>query len=167
MKLKNLSKILTFGILLNSVPINSFAGILSEDTRYETFKDSRFNVPNILEENKVDIKVDGRTLINHVDYKTINHNSGVSLDKTTKEITFNSSISNDRSLQFNADLNPESTYTIMFEIIENTLTENELICYLDSNEYYAPIKHGVVSGGETTIGVIKDTFTVKKDNSGI
>ena len=64
MKTKNLSKLLVFGILLNSIPINAFASVLSEDIRYETFTDNNISIPNVLEEDKVDVKLEGDTLIN-------------------------------------------------------------------------------------------------------
>ena len=66
MKLKTLSRILAFGVLINSVSINSFAGILSEDGRYETFKGNSITVNDVLEEEKIDIKVEGNTLVNLV-----------------------------------------------------------------------------------------------------
>ena len=61
---KTFSKILAFGILLNNVSINSFAGILSEDGRYETFEGSNITINNVLEEDKVDVEVEGNTLVN-------------------------------------------------------------------------------------------------------
>ena len=64
MKLKNISRLLTFGVLLNSIPINSFAGVLSEDARYETFTDSDITINDVLEEDKTDVKVKGDSLVN-------------------------------------------------------------------------------------------------------
>ena len=64
MKLKTLSKLLAFGILVNSMPINSFAGILSEDNRYETFTGNNITVNDILEEEKVGVEIEGNTLVN-------------------------------------------------------------------------------------------------------
>ena len=67
MKLKNLNKILAFGILLNSISINSFAGVLSDDTRHETFLESNMTIPNILEEGKTNLKITGTTLYSVID----------------------------------------------------------------------------------------------------
>lgn len=66
MKLKSLSRLLAFGVLVNSISINSFAGILSEDSRYETFTGNNMTVNDVLEEEKIDIKVEGNTLVNLV-----------------------------------------------------------------------------------------------------
>ena len=66
MRLKFLTRILAFGILLNSVPINSFAGILSDETRYETFTDNNIVINDILEEDKTNIKIEGNTLVNSI-----------------------------------------------------------------------------------------------------
>ena len=63
---KTFSKILAFGILLKSVPINSFAGMLSEDGRYETFEGNNITVNDILEEDVIDIEIEGNTLVNLV-----------------------------------------------------------------------------------------------------
>ena len=67
---KTFSKILAFGILLNSIPINSFAGILSEDGRYEAFEGNNITIDNILEEDKVDVGIEGNTLVNLADIKS-------------------------------------------------------------------------------------------------
>ena len=66
---KTFSKILAFGILLNSVPIDSFAGILSEDGRYETFEGSDITINDVLEEDKVDVEVEGNTMVNVANQK--------------------------------------------------------------------------------------------------
>ena len=66
---KTFSKMLAFGILLNSVPINSFAGILSDDGRYETFEGSDITINDILEEDKVDVEIEGNTMVNVANQK--------------------------------------------------------------------------------------------------
>ena len=66
MKLKSISKLLVFGILLNNIPINSFASLLSEDTRYETFIDNDITINNVLEEDKIDLKIEGNSISNIV-----------------------------------------------------------------------------------------------------
>ena len=50
-------------LFINNVTL-SFAGTLSEDGRYETFKESNITINDILEEDTVDVEVEGRTLVN-------------------------------------------------------------------------------------------------------
>lgn len=61
---KYVSAVLAFGLLMSSMHIKSFAGILSADTRYETFEGSNLIISDILEEDKVDIEIEGDTLVN-------------------------------------------------------------------------------------------------------
>ena len=67
MKTKNISRLLLTGVILNSLNLNSFASILSEDGRYETFEGNNITIDNILEEDKVDVEIEGNTLVNLVD----------------------------------------------------------------------------------------------------
>ena len=64
MKLKSISKLLTIGVLLNSISFDSFANAISEYGRYETFEGSNITINNILEEDKVNIEIEGNTLVN-------------------------------------------------------------------------------------------------------
>ena len=64
MKFKNTSKLLTIGVLLNSISFNSFTSVLSPDTRYETFEGSNIMIPSILERGNTDIEIKGNTLVN-------------------------------------------------------------------------------------------------------
>ena len=61
---KHISKILLTGILINNLSILSNAGTLSPDTRYETFEGSSIKIDDILEEEKVDVEIEGNTLVN-------------------------------------------------------------------------------------------------------
>ena len=60
---KIISKSLAIGLLFNSMS-TSFASTLSEDGRYETFEGNNITIDNILEEDKVDIEIEGNTLVN-------------------------------------------------------------------------------------------------------
>ena len=76
MKLKKfISGSVALGILLNSIPINSFAGILSEGTRYETFKGNSMKINDILEEDNIDVEIEGNTLVNLVFEDEIKENN--------------------------------------------------------------------------------------------
>ena len=66
MKLKKvLSKGLILGILFNNMGY-SFANTKSLDGRYETFEGNNITIDNILEEDKVDVEIEGNTLVNLV-----------------------------------------------------------------------------------------------------
>lgn len=61
---KNISRLLVAGLLLNNIPINAFASTLSEDGRYETFEGDNLTIPNVMEEENVDVMLEGNTLVN-------------------------------------------------------------------------------------------------------
>ena len=64
MRLKKLiSSSLAIGLLFNSAP-PSLASVILEDGRYETFEGNNITVNDVLEENKVDIEIEGNTLVN-------------------------------------------------------------------------------------------------------
>ena len=107
MRLKKfISGSLTLGILLNSIPINSFAGILSEDSRYETFEGNSIKIDNILEEDKTDVEIEGNTLVNNC------------LNDTKDGIIINDITRFDSSM-----IKPNTEYTLIFDIPENNLKE--------------------------------------------
>ena len=66
---KTFSTVLALGVFMNSIPINSFARILSEDSRYETFEGSDITINDILEEDKVDVEIEGNTIVNVANQK--------------------------------------------------------------------------------------------------
>lgn len=61
---KHISKLLLVGILINNLSFISNAGTLSPDTRYETFEGNSIRVDDILEEDRVDVEIEGNTLVN-------------------------------------------------------------------------------------------------------
>ena len=58
---KFISSTLVTGILLNGT--SSLASVLSEDGRYETFQGNNITINNVLKEDKVDIEIEGSTLV--------------------------------------------------------------------------------------------------------
>ena len=71
MKFKKLiSSSLAIGLLFNTTLI-SFASVLSEDGRYETFEENNIAIDNILEEDKVDVEIEGNTMVNLVKMPSI------------------------------------------------------------------------------------------------
>ena len=114
MRLKRfISSSLVLGILLNSVlsPISSFAGVLSEDGRYETFQEDNMTINNILEEDEVDVEIEGDTIINHVNLKEFYSNG----DRSAITINLDDVVINNPSIWSKAyyyfNLKPDSTYT--------------------------------------------------------
>ena len=160
MKIKNLSKLLAFGVLLNSVPINSFAGVLSEDGRYETFSGNDITINDILEENKVDMKIEGDTLVNCLSESTyISHKDKILFDKASNTFTFNKDfIINEGNGNFrvnfgNSLVEAGKTYTLIFNIIENTLSR-------DNDDYVA--KFNLVSYNRGNYHVSANDIGIQK-----
>ena len=120
---KTFSKILALGVLINSVPINSFAEMLSEDGRYETFEGSSIKIDDILEEDKVDVKIEGNTLVNKLGWVTKKNNNSTIVDDTKKTISFNKPATefNYHVTFENATVEVDKTYTLVFNILKNTL----------------------------------------------
>ena len=127
---KAFSKMLALGVLINSVPINSFAGILSEDGRYETFEGSNITIPNILEEDTVGVEIEGNTLVNLVQFKdkqlySVSGNNRIervvdgnfctyrTIENTSSYITVRTGS--------HEMIKPNTTYTICFTIKKNTI----------------------------------------------
>lgn len=76
MKLENLSKKMFAVIFLfSNISFNSLAGTLPEDDRYESFEGDNIVVSDIIENNKVDVEIEGSTLVNILSYKDLNINS--------------------------------------------------------------------------------------------
>ena len=100
MRFKNISKLLIFGLLFNNTGINSsVVGELSDDTRYETFTGNDITVDNILEEDEVDVEIEGNTLVNLLDITNITSSQGVYIDNIdltshSFEVKYNEKIAN-------------------------------------------------------------------------
>lgn len=120
--LKNINKLLVFGMLYNSMSTNSFAGILSDDTRYETFIKDDIIVNDILEEDKTTIKLKGTSLVNSIGKISHLLNDGVIKDNS---YSFVYSGKNARLYFKNSTIKENTTYTIFGNIIKNTLTRTD------------------------------------------
>ena len=66
---KIISTSLMTSILLSNINLPSHASILSEDGRYETFEGNNITIDNILEEDEVDIEIEGNTMVNVANQK--------------------------------------------------------------------------------------------------
>lgn len=58
------------GLLSNS-SLPSYASILSENGRYEIFEGNNITIDNVLEEDTVDIEIEGNTLANGLSYNSV------------------------------------------------------------------------------------------------
>ena len=128
---KTLSKLLAFGILINCMPITSFAGILSEDGRYETFTGNNITVNDILESDEVDVKIEGNTLVNAWDFKSINtiinHNTGSLINPVNDGWIKIKCTGNDWVTPASTNysiIKPNTLYTIIFEVKNSTFLLN-------------------------------------------
>ena len=64
---KFISSSLIIGLLFNNT--SSLALVLSDDGRYETFEDSNITINDILEEDTVDVEIEGNTMVNVANQK--------------------------------------------------------------------------------------------------
>ena len=178
MRLKILTKILAFGILLNSVPINSFAGILSDDTRYETFTDNNIVINDILEEDKTNIKIEGNTLVNVIgkgfeetDKYSFLHGNNLIDDNSFVRFTMDSSSDKRafRKLEY-TPLKPSTIYTLFVEIKENTIqgvSDNFHVLYPISNTSDSAFNDiWGISVPDATVGIHKKLVTTKSSFDG-
>ena len=125
---KLISSSLAVGLMLNSVSI-SFAGILSDDGRYETFEGSSITINDILEEGEVDVEVEGNTLINVLNLNKIIRNDGwtYNVDERRGYVNLVSSSNAWTELNFDTDKNIElgKEYTVFINVTKNTLVRND------------------------------------------
>ena len=148
MKLKILSRLLAFGVLINSISINSYAGTLSEDGRYETFTGNNITVNDVLEEDKVDMKIEGNTLVNLVeDISTIGSGNPVMINSGNKYTT---TTRNDGSAIFKIDTNydiSEENITLVFNYSSTDgIYDNKYLGYYGNNQwanYISKLKKGL------------------------
>ena len=132
---KTLSRLLAFGILINNIPINSFAGILPEDGRCETFAGNNITVNDMLEEDKTNIKIEGNSLVNlntqpQATFWTNIESSeyNVQSDNYSKVTGIINSIQDNsyaylRMGTLNINLfKPSTTYTVVFDKIEGAVS---------------------------------------------
>ena len=129
MKFKRIiSGLLSSCILLNT-QVYSFAGDISD--RYETFKSDAITVKDILEEDSLDVKIEGNTIVNVLGgVRSAGNHSAISIDNDSNTITFTHNSENTSGSVTKiwypdslAQVNKE--YTLIFDIVENTLVNND------------------------------------------
>ena len=102
MKFKNISKILAATMLLSNPNLSSFAGgTLSDDGRYETFEGDSIEIDNVLEEDEVNVEVEGNTMVNLVQCSNVN-------------ITVPQTGFKQARIGSNKQIKPLTTYTIIY-----------------------------------------------------
>ena len=164
MKLRKIiSTSLAVGLIINNVPI-SFAGILSEDGRQESFIDNPITVSDILETTNTDIKIEGNTLVNLMDNNNIYRpeNRWTVLDGGYLHQSYDASNS-----EFYLDLiptnveryKPNTTYTFIIDVRENNSTKS---LYLNSTDQRI-ITSSISSINVNSIGRTVGTFTTLDD----
>ena len=137
---KTFSKILAFGVLLNSIPINSLAGMLLEDSRYETFEGNNITIDNVLEEDKVNIEIEGNTINN-----IVLENQSVEI-KGNIEDFYQKYIQ--KAVNLNYPLKANTEYTISLNV--------------KSNGYNHPPFHSIVIGqGDVDTGMGLDRWSFR------
>ena len=172
---KIISKSLAIGLLLNSGLLNSFANTLSEDGRYETFKDTNITIEDTLEESKVDVEIEGNSLVNVLSCNSIKDFLSLG-GKITDDgyIEIETDGSNFKNFFIKKDsiiLKPNTKYTFFLDIAENTLTkvsDNEnnttyAFAFGGSNDniQYSPWTDRKLFNANTPVGVHKFTLTTK------
>lgn len=151
---KHISKLLLIGILINNFLFMSNAGVLSSDTRYETFEGSHIKIDDILEEGTVDVEVEGSALVNLVQgVKSKSNSSWISIND---KIVFENP-TEPGHIEFNIMLKPSTTYTAITKIVENTLECVRWDLFPDTFEEFSLINNKT--------GVIKHVFTTPSDIS--
>ena len=140
MKLKNISRLLSVGVLLNSFNLASYASILSEDGRYETFLGSNITIDDVLEEDKSDVKIEGNTINNIV----LDNQSAI-IKGNTKDY-YEQYIQ--KTIKLNYPLKANTEYTISLNV--------------KSNGYNHPPFHSIVIGqGDVDSGMGLDTWSFR------
>lgn len=114
MKFRQLvSKLLVAGVCISNTGINSLAGVLSEDGRYETFEGNSILIKDVYENDKADIEIEGNTLVNLIDYSKIdtnyyNYNLGYISEKNPDNRLW-------QNIEEVSILKPDTDYTILVE----------------------------------------------------
>ena len=162
MKFKNIiSKFLIFGLILN-ISIVSCANVLSEDDRYETFKGDYLVIPDVLEQGKVDVEVEGNTLVNL-------------LGEQGQELVLQSNRTDDkyRSRLFtDLNLKPNTTYTFITDISNLSSSDTSslklLYYYTDQNgnasEIYPNGHYSKEDIAEGKVLIVFTTSEIKPDS---
>ena len=144
---KFISSSLAIGLLFNSTPA-SFASILSEDGRYETFEGDNITIDNILEEDKVDVEVEGNTLVNLV---TLPSETSKRVETTKPVGTILADFTNKNNIK------PNTTYTYIVDVKVSNATNNFEtyinMDYFDSNNqsiYHSQLNNKIIGNGSST-----------------
>ena len=143
MKIKNISKLLVLSTLFSSCNISSLAGTFSEDERYETFKGSNIVIDNVMEEDNIDINIEGNTLVNLVSLPS-KRTELVSV--TESKATILSNFTNKNIIK------PNTTYTYIVDVeVSNASSNLETyvnLDYINSNDesVYHSQRDGMISG---------------------
>ena len=117
---KIISKGLVMGILFNNVGY-SFANTEILDGRYETFEGNNITIDNVLEEDKVDVEIEGNTLVNLTHGRFEKAGGATITASQMTENAMNATIINQGSLVGikKAVLKDNTTYTVVCDLNTN------------------------------------------------
>ena len=135
---KHINKILASVILLNNLTTFSNARELSSDTRYEIFEGNNIKITDILEEDEVDVEVEGSTIVN------LNKKSNYKIHSSIY-----------KKWEIGDSLKPSTTYSIV-----TNLTNEYLICVGYTNKVYMQYKDS------SNINVFTTPDTLLEGNTG-
>ena len=180
---KIISSGLALGLIFNNISV-SLAGVISEDGRYETFEGNNITIDNILEEDNVDVEIEGNTLVNlatvpdesHISYAGNHIGLKKSLeDKNVYRWEKQSSVGyefypklylskNDKGL-----IQPNKTYTIQYKI-KSSQNIDSGFCIANSDAYLGRVNNTVVltnvtNGKNNKEKLVKEVFTTNAPTS--
>ena len=168
---KIISRGLIVGLLFNNIGY-SFANIKNLDARYETFEGNNITIDNVLEEDTVDVEIEGNTLVNIINYDSLyykNNRWDYDFDKRTGYIKLTDKTDSFVGLTFNVDkpieLNKE--YTLFVNVTKNTMlrydsTTNNRVVKIFVSENFGTENVHYINSLET--GIIKYVFTPSGEN---
>ena len=138
---KIISGSLTIGLLFNST-LPSFASALSEDGRYEAFEGNNITIDNVLEEEKVDVEIEGKTIINLVKKPEIT--------EVTTSTTNLKEMIRMRNTPKSIKVKPNTRYTVIVEYTVKEATDNSEF-YVEGNFLHKMLNYN---------GLLKDLLLV-------
>ena len=159
------SKALVLSILFSSISNISMASSWSDDGRYETFEGNDIKINNVLEEDNIDLNIEGSSLVNYFNYDSLyGYIENVKVNKNDKTILFKAEPNSDVCVFYDVLLDSKKTYTISFDVIDSTISSG-WFCYLDTNPQYSSESWGVITPGDK-VQTVKKSFNLKDTENG-
>ena len=122
---KFISQALVLGIVLNSGFISNASNM--SDDRYEDVKGSNIVIDNILEQQDVEVEIEGNTMLNLIDPCKGVKNSLISQNENVYTWNLNGTESWTELKLGSSLFQPSARYTVVANILENTLDKNFIL----------------------------------------